>query len=314
MGSSPCRCCGALGLEGKPTGHFRPSDAKRDVAQRAPEQRCLTGEPQAVVARRAANCLTVPQLGSCPRRSGRPCAGQVMTSYFASIAFHPHQPSVGSNRRLRGRGHSEKCVVWQPAQRCIDGSHLQGRYTMNGYALSATLALASVAAFAFTQSATHAPPSGSMDRAMMGRGMLGGEMMGRDMMGRDMMVGSMARRHEAMIHGIPEPYRSARDPLPENAATLTRGAQVYLEDCAACHGPKGYGDGPAAQQLSPPPANLTWLAHSRMFGEQYAYWTVAEGGRPVGSAMPAFKGNLSQQDIWAVVSYLRNGLAMPPRR
>jgi mono/diheme cytochrome c family protein len=50
-----------------------------------------------------------------------------------------------------------------------------------------------------------------------------------------------------------------------------------------------------------------------MVGDQYVYWTVAEGGQPVGSQMPAFKRNLSQRDIWAVITYVRHGLGVPSR-
>lgn len=136
-----------------------------------------------------------------------------------------------------------------------------------------------------------------------------GGMMGQGMMGHGMMTGSMMRHHQAMMYGIPEPYRSAQNPLPNSAATLQRGAEVYAQHCTACHGPKGYGDGPAGQQLSPRPADLAWLAHSHMVGDQYIVWTVSEGGKPVGSAMPAFKGVLSQRDIWALTSYVRQGLS-----
>jgi mono/diheme cytochrome c family protein len=130
------------------------------------------------------------------------------------------------------------------------------------------------------------------------------------MMDQGMMMGSMLRHHQAMMHGIPEPYRSARNPLPNSEATLERGAAVYAQNCAACHGANGYGDGPAGQQLTPRPANLAWLAHSHMVGDQYVYWTVEEGGQPVGSAMPAFKDILSKCDIWAVVTYVRQALGV----
>jgi len=140
-----------------------------------------------------------------------------------------------------------------------------------------------------------------------------GPMMGQGMMGGGMMMGSMVRHHQAMMYGIPEPYRSVRNPLTHSDATLRRGAQVYAENCAACHGPKGYGDGPAGKRLSPRPADLAWLSRSQMVGDRYVYWTVAEGGQPVGSAMPAFKASLSQRDIWAVVTYVRQDLGARPR-
>jgi mono/diheme cytochrome c family protein len=154
-----------------------------------------------------------------------------------------------------------------------------------------------------------------MCEGMMGQGMMGHGMMGHGMMGQHgMMIGSMLRHHQAMMNGIPEPYRSAANPLTNSPATLQRGAEVYDQNCASCHGEKGYGDGPAGQQLSPRPANLARLAHSHMVSDQYADWTVSEGGQPVGSAMPAFKGILSQRDIWAVVTYVRNGIGSSPHR
>jgi len=173
-------------------------------------------------------------------------------------------------------------------------------------ALWSALALfAAVTSVARTQS-TDAP---NYPR-MMGPGMMGG----RGMMGRGM-TGSMIRHHQAMMYGIPAPYRSMHDPLPATAVTLERGAQVFAQNCAACHGPTGHGDGPAGKQLVPPPANLAWLSQAGMHrSDQYIYWTVAEGGQPLGTAMPAFKNTLSQKDIWAVAGYIRDGLGRYRRR
>lgn len=38
------------------------------------------------------------------------------------------------------------------------------------------------------------------------------------------------------------------------------GRALYLDHCAACHGPTGRGDGPAAAGLEPPVADLTRIA------------------------------------------------------
>ena len=47
------------------------------------------------------------------------------------------------------------------------------------------------------------------------------------------------------------------EPLPSRPPSLERGAVVYRERCAACHGEAGRGDGPKAKSLKgPPPANL----------------------------------------------------------
>lgn len=145
---------------------------------------------------------------------------------------------------------------------------------------------------------------------MMGPGMGGG--MGRGpMMGPQgaQTGGTMNRRHQAMMEGLPEPYAGMTNPLPRTRQTMAEGAQIYADNCASCHGPRGLGDGEAGGALSPRPTNLAAL--SRMPPGQwdaYLYWSTAEGGAPVGSAMPGFKDVLSDEQIWAVVSYIEDGL------
>ena len=137
-----------------------------------------------------------------------------------------------------------------------------------------------------------------MGRAMMGHGMMGHGMHG--------MMDSMPRHHQAMMSGVPTPYNSLRNPLPRTRETVDRGAAVYEKSCASCHGASGAGDGAAGQNLSPPPANLAWLAQMPMVQwDPFMYWTVAEGGAQFGSAMPAFKDALSKDDIWAVIAYIQ---------
>ena len=48
-------------------------------------------------------------------------------------------------------------------------------------------------------------------------------------------------------------------------ALLTRGQALYNQNCVACHGTEGHGDGPAAKGLNPPPmttsrASSAWRA------------------------------------------------------
>lgn len=130
-------------------------------------------------------------------------------------------------------------------------------------------------------------------------------MMGQGMMGRGMMQNSPRHRY-VMTSGTPAPYDALRNPLAQDRQTIERGATVYQQNCAACHGPTGAGDGVAGRNLSPPPADLTQLAGMPMGGsDTFLYWTIAEGGAPVGSAMPAYKDALAKNDIWSVIIYLR---------
>ena len=152
-----------------------------------------------------------------------------------------------------------------------------------------------------TQNPTQNPWSwccGMSHWPMMGQG-------GQGMMGQGMM-GSMPRHHQAMMSGVPAPYNSLRNPLPRTRETVDRGAAVYNQSCASCHGATGEGDGEAGRNLSPPPGNLAWLSQMPMAQwDPFMFWTVAEGGAQFGSAMPAFKDALPKDDIWAVIAYIQ---------
>ena len=127
-------------------------------------------------------------------------------------------------------------------------------------------------------------------------------MLGWGMMGSG--YGSMPRMHFAMMSGVPVSYNSLSNPLPRTRKTVERGAAVYEQNCASCHGETGAGDGPVGRTLSPPPANLAGFAEMPMAQwDPFMYWTVADGGAQFGSAMPAFKDTLSKDDIWAVIAY-----------
>jgi len=93
------------------------------------------------------------------------------------------------------------------------------------------------------------------------------------------------------------------EPLPNRPPSLERGALVYREQCAACHGESGRGDGPKAKSLKgPPPANL---ADPAVMGNKSLldiFRRIAVG--TPGTAMPEFAEDLPAEDRWAVASYV----------
>lgn len=128
----------------------------------------------------------------------------------------------------------------------------------------------------------------------------------RGMMGeRGMMGRSMVRHRHVMRHGVDPRYASKENPLSPTSENVREGRTLYTQHCTRCHGPTGAGDGPAAEGLEPPPANIAAFIRMPMATDGYLYWTIAEGGAPVDSAMPPFEDTLAAEEIWKIITYLR---------
>ncbi|MCU0907623.1 MAG: cytochrome c [Rhodobacteraceae bacterium] len=76
----------------------------------------------------------------------------------------------------------------------------------------------------------------------------------------------------------------AREEVPIDA-----GRALFVENCAACHGMGGRGDGPLADGMRPRPADLTQIA-ARNAGlwDMAAVMSRIDGYRQEGGAMPEF--------------------------
>ncbi len=100
---------------------------------------------------------------------------------------------------------------------------------------------------------------------------------------------------------------------PTQIPDLTLGRQVYVQNCAACHGKTGKGDGPLAMggkaPMTPPPTDFTNPLY--VFGASpFRAYNVLLTGIP-GSAMGTFDDLLSDNDLWSVAFFL-NTLAVTP--
>ncbi len=98
---------------------------------------------------------------------------------------------------------------------------------------------------------------------------------------------------------VPAAYAGKTNPLGPEAASA--GAETYNTYCSSCHGPKGLGDGPAASALNPRPRNLQELR--TQVGDDYLFWRISEGVE--GTGMVAWKGVLSEEQIWQVIAFIR---------
>lgn len=87
---------------------------------------------------------------------------------------------------------------------------------------------------------------------------------------------------------------------------MAAGAALYPEYCAACHGARGYGDGPRATSLRDRPLPLTGF-HLLARSDGEMFWLVANGMRDGNGelAMPGSAGDLSEEQIWDLIDYVR---------
>lgn len=88
---------------------------------------------------------------------------------------------------------------------------------------------------------------------------------------------------------------------PAKAPDLARGAALYKEQCASCHGAAGAGDGPAAKTLNPPPVAFTDAARARL-RSVFALHQVLDQGLE-GTAMASF-AHLPSDDRWALAFHI----------
>jgi mono/diheme cytochrome c family protein len=111
--------------------------------------------------------------------------------------------------------------------------------------------------------------------------------------------GTQADSSSAQTDVIPAEYAGQTNPL--GADTAVEGAVIFKSNCEMCHGAQGHGDGPAGGSLDPKPKNLAVLQES--VGDDYLFWRI-NTGKP-GTSMVAWKGILTDEQIWQVVSFIR---------
>jgi putative copper export protein/mono/diheme cytochrome c family protein len=97
------------------------------------------------------------------------------------------------------------------------------------------------------------------------------------------------------------PTTYAVSPVAYTTGAVVRGARLYAQNCAACHGADGRGDGPAAASLAIMPVDLAAHASSHRVGE--LFWWIAHGFP--GTPMPSFAPRLGDGEIWDLVQFLR---------
>jgi mono/diheme cytochrome c family protein len=104
------------------------------------------------------------------------------------------------------------------------------------------------------------------------------------------------------LAGIPDPVKQDQ---------LEKGKKVYFKRCVWCHGVEGAGDGPAAERLFTKPRNFlagTFKIRTTDSGQlplDADLIKTVKNGLP-GSAMPAWGEFLKEEEILAVVQFVKS--------
>lgn len=97
-----------------------------------------------------------------------------------------------------------------------------------------------------------------------------------------------------LLKAYPIPLAPARPP------DLARGATLFAQNCASCHGMSGDGRGPDAAKLATPPIAFTDLVRARQRSPFALYQVIGQGID--GTAMQSFAA-LPTEDRWALAFY-----------
>ncbi len=112
---------------------------------------------------------------------------------------------------------------------------------------------------------------------------------------------------------LPGQYEELENPLRKRSAEELRdlqreGTVLFQKNCRPCHGTKADGAGQLARGLRLRPIDFTDPGTIATVVEPYPFWRIREGAlglpriaTPWNSAMPAWKDELKDDDIWRII-------------
>lgn len=126
---------------------------------------------------------------------------------------------------------------------------------------------------------------------------------------------------------IPGAYEKLKNPLRNPDGTvkdpkvIEEGSVLYQRNCGPCHGTAAAGDGPMGWGFRLKPVNFRDPGTIGTLVEAYLFWRIKEGGpslppeaSPWDSAMPAWKEELSDEEIWKIIVAEYDTAGMEPRK
>jgi high-affinity iron transporter len=102
---------------------------------------------------------------------------------------------------------------------------------------------------------------------------------------------------------LPADAETKQSPLQVDTKVLASGRAVFKNKCTKCHGAAGLGDGPDADPEHREDMDLTNPTRADRNSDGVVFYKVWNGRRK--PKMPAFKDELTEQQVWSVVAYVQ---------
>ncbi len=98
------------------------------------------------------------------------------------------------------------------------------------------------------------------------------------------------------------PAKFASNPFLPDVESIAIGQELFMQNCAPCHGQYGQGDGPTAATLYPPPADFS-SGHTATHSDGDLYYWILNGIPD--TQMPGFSDRVNKDEAWHLVNYVR---------
>ena len=125
---------------------------------------------------------------------------------------------------------------------------------------------------------------------------------------------------------LPQEYEKQENPLRKADADTQRrsieeGKILFQTYCRPCHGSKADGNGPFANSFRLRPINFQDPGTIATVVDNYLFWRIKEGGpglpsesTPWDSAMPSWKDDLKDDEIWKIIMGEYDTAGVMPRQ
>jgi len=98
----------------------------------------------------------------------------------------------------------------------------------------------------------------------------------------------------------PKEAAQKQNPISLNQDSVSSGKEIYTQNCAYCHGDNARGLSSESTGFQKDTPNLIQGLKNHSDGD--FYWKIQNGK----DEMPSFKEDLSENDIWNIINYIKS--------